>query len=404
MDSAHRAIPDQALRPLVDRLLLEQGRLDPFELLLAAELLGYEDYVAWRTSHRSELQGALRAAPEAVAGFLEEAGAYARGQKLVAVALEHTAWGDREQRPLCIGPHAGLTRAFALAYAPPPERCQLDLFQDSTALLLEDEVRAALVEHRTDRARDQVARLMHREPRHPRLGGFLRLIQTLDDADASARDGRVEERWRELEEIGPLAGQLLGHRVRDFLGTLWAALAERLAGRPFTPGAGEVHASIAWTRAGRWERAREAIEAEPDWLDQPVLVLVHAESCWRARDPFGARRDWLWLCREYPSAAERVLRDPAFPDRRLADLWEAFGDLELDEELATEDFPAWLLLQDPGAFAVLPPSETSSDDRDTAYRLLHGLVTGDDTVDRRRALGEIHPHLLRQFLVSRRCR
>jgi hypothetical protein len=69
--------------------------------------------------------------------------------------------------------------------------------------------------------------------------------------------------------------------------------------------------------------------------------------------------------------------------------------------LATEDFPAWLLLQDSGAFGAIPPSETSTDDRDTAYRLLHGLVTGEDTIDRRRALGEIHPDLLRQFLAYR---
>jgi hypothetical protein len=401
MDSAHSAIPDHALRPLVDRLLLEQGRLDPLELLLAADLLGYEDYVAWRTGHRSELQGALRAEPEAVAGFLEDAAVYARGQKLAAVSLAHTAWGDR-QRPLSVGPHPDLARACALAYAPPPERCQLDLFQDSTALLLEEDVRTALVEHRTDCARDQVARLMHRDPGHPRLGGFLRLIQTLDDADASGNDGRVAERWRELEQIGPLAGQLLGHRARDFLGTLWAALAERLAGRPFDPGSGDFHAAVAWTRAGRWERAREAIESEPDWLDRPVLVLVHAEACWRSRDPVGARRDWLWLCREYPSAAERALGDPAFPDRRLADLWEAFGDLDLDGELATEDFPAWLLLEDPKAFAVIRETgNESSDDRATAYRLLHALVSGDDTIDRRRELGEIQPILLKQFLAYR---
>jgi hypothetical protein len=400
MDSAHDAIPDHELRPLVDRLLLEQGRLDPLELLLAADLLGYEDYVAWRTGGRSELQGALRASPKAIAGFLEDAGVYARGQKLVAVALAHTAWGDRE-RPLSIGPHPELTRACAVAYAPPPERCQLDLFQDSTAVLLEEEVRTALVEHRKDRARDRVARLMNREPEHPRLGGFLRLIQTQDYSYASGHYGSFADRWRELEEIGPLAGQLLGHRARDFLGAQWAALAERLAGRPFDPASGELHAAIAWTRAGRWDRAREAVESEPDWLDQPVLVLLHAEACWRGRDPFGARRDWLWLCREYPSAAERAFRDPAFPDHRLADLWAAYGDLDLDEELAAEDFPAWLLLQDPGAFGVIPPSETSTDDRDTAYRLLHGLVTGDDTIDRRRALGEIHPELLRQFLGNR---
>ncbi|EGV16112.1 hypothetical protein [Thiocapsa marina] len=402
MDPARDAIPDQELRPLVDRLLLEQGRLDPLELLLAADLLGYEDYVAWRTGGRSDLQGVLRASPKAIAGFLEDAGVYARGQKLVAVALSHNAWGDRE-RPLSIGPHTELSRACTLVYAPPPERCQLDLFQDSTALLLEEEVRTALVEHRMDRARDRVARLMHHEPGHPRLGGFLRLIQTLDDVDAVGRDGRVEERWRELEGIGPLAGELLGHRARDFLGTLWAGLAECLTGRAFGPGSGDFHAAIAWTRAGRWERAREAIESEPDWLDQPVLVLVHAEACWRVRDPFGARRDWLWLCREYPSAAERAFRAPAFPDRRLADLWAAFGDLGLEDELATEDFPAWLLLEDPKAFAVIRETgDTSSDDRATAYRLLHALVSGDDTIDRRRELGEIQPILLKQFLAYRR--
>jgi hypothetical protein len=402
MDSAHNAIPDHALRPLVDRLLLEQGRLDPLELLLAADLLAYEDYVAWRTGRRTELQAALGAAPEAVAGVLEDASAYARGQKLVAVALAHTAWGDRE-RPLSIGPHAGLTRACAFVYVPSPERCQLDLFQDSTAMLLEEQVRTALVEHRTDRARDQVARLMHREPRHPRLGGFLRLFQTLDDAGASRPDVRVEERWRELEEIGPLGEQLLGHRARDFLGTLWAELAEQLAGRPFDPSSGECHAAIAWSRAGRWERAREAIESDPDWGDHPRLVLVHAEACWRGRDPFGARRDWLGLCRESPSAAERALRDPAFPDRRLADLWAAFGDLDLDEELATEDFPAWLLLQDAGAFAVIrETSDGPTDDRAAAYRLLHALVSGEDTIERRRELDEIQPILLQQFLAHRR--
>jgi|GEM_PF-3050322 len=39
-------LPDNALRSLADRLLLEQGRLDPLELLLADNLPAYADYEA----------------------------------------------------------------------------------------------------------------------------------------------------------------------------------------------------------------------------------------------------------------------------------------------------------------------------------------------------------------------
>ena len=47
-------LPDRkALTTQVDRLLLQQGRLDPLELLLALELLPYEDYQAWRLGRRA---------------------------------------------------------------------------------------------------------------------------------------------------------------------------------------------------------------------------------------------------------------------------------------------------------------------------------------------------------------
>jgi hypothetical protein len=55
-------LPDRkALTTQVDRLLLQQGRLDPLELLLALELLPYEDYQAWRLGRRANLLDALLA-------------------------------------------------------------------------------------------------------------------------------------------------------------------------------------------------------------------------------------------------------------------------------------------------------------------------------------------------------
>ena len=397
MSTAPETVTDQTLRALVDRLLLEQGQLDPLELLLAAELLDYGDYEAWRLGRAADLQGTLAAPPAVVAELLQRAGSYARGQGLEPGALQHTGWGGHDQ-PLRIGADPELARACATAYAVPVERRQLDLFHDSSELLLQEDLRRALVERRIDAARAGVARLMRQQPGHADLHDFLRLMQAIDDSDSA--DVSARERLAELDAIEPLARQLLGHRARDFLPPLWAALAEQLTGVPFDPVSPRLHASHAWASAGRWDAARAAIEAEPHWQAEPSLLLAHAEACWRRRDRAAARRDWMQLCWEHPLAAERALAAPTFPDARIADLWNAFGDS--DEALDTEDFPAWLLLQDPTAASAVPPDAAPTDDRGSAYRLLHRLVSGGQDIDLRRQLAEADPRLLRLFLSRRR--
>jgi hypothetical protein len=383
--------PDKDLKALVDRLLLEQGRLDPLELLLAAELLAYEDYESWRMGHRADIQGVLGATPEEVVELLERAGAYAAGQGLAATALEHRGWGSLDS-PLHVGDQAPLVRACATAFSAPPGRLQMDLFQDSSLLLLEEQIRQALTERRTDQAREQVALLMRQDPRHRHLHGFLRLIQVIDDGDRQSSG----ECLGELLAVEPMARELLGHRARDFLAPLWATLAESLAGRDFEPAAPQLHASFAWARAGRWEAARRSVEAEVDWRGQAILVLAHAEACWRQRDKGEARRDWMWLCWEHSQEAERTFASSQFPDRRLGDLWNGFGDL--DPPLDTEDFPAWLLLEEPVVAACVTPDSIPADGRGAPFRLLQRLVGGDDDIELRRELSEIHPQLLRLLL------
>jgi hypothetical protein len=385
---------DRELGVHVDRLLLEQGRLDPLELLLALDLLPYADYEAWRLGRRPDLQCALRADPIQVAELLERAATYARAQGLAATPLEHHGWGDLPG-PLQIGHHAGLVQACAAAQVPPPDRRQLDLFQDSSAQLLAGEIGQALAERRTDQARALVARLMRQDPRHRHLRGFLRLIQALDLVGTADPRGRLQE----LESITPLARALLGHRDRDLLAPLWVALAESIAERPFDPRTPQLHASLAWARAGRWESVRAAVEAEPRWRDQPVLVLAHGEACWRLRDLLAARRDWMGLCWDHPLEAEGAFATATFPDRRLADLWGAFGDLE--PALEIEDFPAWVLLSEPGMAVAVPPEAAPADERGAAYHLLRRLIRGDDRIALRRELAEVHPELLRLFLGRR---
>jgi hypothetical protein len=392
----HAMAVDQ-IRTLVDRLLFEQGQLDPLELLLAAGLLAYEDYEAWRLGRRPDLETALVSPAAEVAALLAEAADYARRQGLEPRSVSLRGWAATDA-PLTPGRNAALADACTTVLAPPPERHQLDLFHDSAALLVEDALRDALAARQVDEARAQSALLLEQAPEHPCLKDYLRLIALLDDG--ASQTITADERLADLETIEPLARERLGHRARDFLAALWAELADRLAGRPFDPTAATLHASRAWARAGRWDAVRRSIEAEPDWRRHPQLLLDHAEACWRRRDPASARRDWMQLCWEHPEAAERALAASSFPDQQLAGRWNAFGDL--DEPLDTEDFPAWLLLHDPAAAALVPATDAPDDDRGEAFRILCRLVGGDDAIELRRALGELHPRLLRLYLAHPR--
>jgi len=211
----------------------------------------------------------------------------------VATPLEHRGWANVD-KPLRIGDQTRLVYACAAVFAPPPDRPQLDLFQDGTVPLLEQEIQRALAERRIERAREQVARLVRQDPHHRRLRGFLRLIQVIDDPDIMTPGDRLQE----LLAIEPLARELLGHRDRDFLAPLWPALAESLAGRAFEPGAPQLHASFAWARAGRWDAVREA--AEHDWRSEPSLLLAYAAACWHRRDLGAARTDWMGCAGSIP--------------------------------------------------------------------------------------------------------
>ncbi len=196
----------------------------------------------------------------------------------------------------------------------------------------------------------------------------------------------------------PEAKKLLGHGARDLLAPLWTALAEALAGQPYAPDTPRLHAAYAWIRAGRYPEAHAALESTPEWQRWPGLLIAHAETARRLGDLAAARRDWSLLCWGFPAEAERVLAARDLPDDRLRRLWLEFTDLDLD--LPTEDFPAWLLVADPGTAAAVPPDLAPSLPAGDVYRLLHQLVAGADGIPQRKALGARHPDLLKLYLAA----
>ena len=388
-------LSERDLMALVDRLLLEQGRIDPLEVLLAAGLLAYPDYEAWRLGRAVDLGLALRVEPAAAVDLLQRAATIARALRLVAEPLRHTTWGEPVQ-PLRVSGHLALIRACGEGYVTATDRPQLDLFQDNRALVLEQDLVRALAERRPETALRALRDLTTLDPDHRHLPDFLHLIQIIDQAPDALTP---EVRLRELAAVRPLAERLLGHRARDFLAPLWAALGANLSGHAFNPGNPGLHAAPALARAGDWGGARAAVEADPDWQRHPPLVLIHAEACHRVHDSAAARCDWVRLCWGHPKAAATALdaKNPA--DRRLADLWARFGDLE--PPLETQDFPAWLLVADPGTASTVPVGLAPAGPLGDAFRVLHGMVRGHDDLAARRALGALRPDLLRIYLAGR---
>jgi hypothetical protein len=416
MDSLHAPtepadLDAQALGRLVEQLILEQQGLDPFELLLAAGILAYPDYEAWRMGRRAELQSALRLGAAETAVLLADAARQAEVSGLLARDIEHRRWSDDEdgaRTPLSIGTDPTLRRAVAKCYQPPPRDRQLDLFYDGGAVALEQSLRDALAERRLADARAACARLLERGSDGAAIADWLSLIDALDSSgDSPARvPCSAEEAAARLEEVDrlvPIARRRLGYRARDLLAVLWNDLAQQFQSLRFNADAPRLHASWVLSQLERWADARAAIEAEPTWRAEPLLLARHSAVCRRGGDRTAALKDWFALCWLHPDAADRVLGAADLPDKALAARWSEFCDLDPPAPplpaLETEDFPAWCLLADPGLAASAPPAANDADpDRADAYAAVQALIMEPADLDRRRRLGDAHPTLLATFL------
>jgi hypothetical protein len=398
---------------LVERLILEQQRLEPIELLLAFGVLAYPDYEAWRLGQRASLQDALRLPLADTLALLRQATEQARAAGLIAGPVEYRRWGD-DPVPLDPGPSRELQRALATLHAPPPARRQLDLFYDSASVVLEQALREAVLARRFSAAREAADKLQRRDPEHARVRDWRRLIDYFERTShvPSAKPCQADAAalLKDIDAITPVAVALLGAQARDYLALLWAALAHAADGIRFDPAEPRLHTSYALAQLGRWQQARAAIEAEPGWRDASGLLAPYARACQRSGDARAARTVLLAGCWAHPQTAERILSAGDCPDGRLAAHWSAFCDLDVGAAahvsapaLATEDFPAWCLLMDPALAADAPADTMMADpDRIAAYRAAQALARAPDDLGQRRLLGAAQPALLATFL-QRRC-
>ncbi|MGH8220579.1 MAG: hypothetical protein ACREUT_18750 [Steroidobacteraceae bacterium] len=361
--------PPSELQAQVDSLLLEHGAFAPLELLFATGRLIQGDYEAWRRGKVAVLDEVLRGSRASIREELEHSVAYARALGLVEQSEEldaskATASPSAELR---ISEDARLAALLASRYIPAQSAPQMDLFFDNPVVALTTGIACALAAANAPEAARLLDALYAKAPNHPDLPAFGRLLESLERLRRPVADAR--ELLAFITAVTSSARRLLGARARDLLVPLWRHLAAAVGTLPYSPREPMLHASHAWSQAQAWEEVRASVLSEPEWWRHGPLGLKLVESSLRGRRRIEGLSAWFQLCWRAPGEAAEAIEKLKWSD--VYALWQRFLDSDDDAQPA-EEFPAWLLLQEPALArqlpADLPLGNTPAEEH---YRLIH---------------------------------
>ena len=386
---------DSSLQAQVDAQLLEQGAFTPLELLFNSGRLLYSDYESWRRRELEFLDGVLMGNPDKIKAELEQAISYTRRIKLVEQIQEFHPWhteGGAGDRPLRISMDPLLQRLIASRYVRAQSVPQMDLFFDNPVVALTNGIVQALATRNLPGAQRQLDQLYAQAPTHSDLAAFDQLLAALGHLGRPVEEPRQELAF--LIEATPTARRLLGAQSRDLLAPLWTQLAQALQNTRFDTQAPTLHRSFALTQAQDWAGAADSVLSEPDWQQHPALCLRLVESSLQRRQRVAALAAWCQVCWRAPNEAARAVSQLRQPE--LTALWQRF----LDHETLTEsDFPAWLLLSEPGLALQLAEDLATGTPAEDAYRCVHRWVHArrarrhDEELSLRKTLQSLHPEL-----------
>jgi hypothetical protein len=408
-------IIDIELQTQIDTQILEQGAFAPLELLIDSGRLIHGDYESWRRREINTLDDVLMGSREKIRALLESAGGYARSIGLVEQPQTFQAWAsgtvDHGDEPLRLSVDAQLHRLIGSRYVPAQGAPQMDLFFDNPVVALTNGIVRALSARNLGETQRQLDRLYVHAPNHADLAAFDRLLAALGHLDRPIDDPRQELAF--LLDITPAAKRLLGWEARDLLSSLWRQLADALRSQAFSIGEPNLHRSFALIQAQDWPGAGEAVHREPQWWLHAPLCLRLAQSCFHQQRRSDALTAWFHLCWRAPAEAADALDNRRQPDTGISALWRQFIDCEeellprgsaLESALTAADFPAWLLLREPGLNLQLAVDlALGNTPAEKTYRTVHRWIdarranrTADELALRKTLLAD-HPVLFRHL-------
>ena len=393
-------IPLAEMQTAMQRLLADHGSCSPVELMLATNLLNYEDFSAWRRGERRTLDSAWQCTEQDVQALLAHMDRLARSLKLEKQTVSPYGIDDYAGRELVASESAALAADLHAEFLPASNRAQTDIFLDTSETAATNDLVNALASRDAEAAQLALARLAALNAKNWAVNDATVLVESLrlpppQDLDAAHRRlAQMEQRWL------PAACAVLRGRGRDFLAPMWRTLGGALEGASFDPQQPHRHAAWPYLNGLDWANVERSIEATEGHRSQPVLLGWLAVAKWRLRDRKAAIECWVELCWRHPNHFQELIEASQFPDGAIRKAWLDAQDADIEPTISPPWFPAWLLLEEPGLAKALAPRDPDGDP-ERAFNLLLALGAGGSdrqNMDNRKALQALHPDLLNRYL------
>ncbi|MDE0155935.1 MAG: hypothetical protein OXS28_10055 [Gammaproteobacteria bacterium] len=222
-------------------------------------------------------------------------------------------------------------------------------------------------------------------------------LRTPAPRDLSATVAYLEKLTREWALA---AETLFKTEGKTLLAPRWRAVGQALECVAFDPAYPDRHASRACLEAGDWEAAVGAVQTEDGFAEQPVLVGRLAQALWQTQRTVQAIERWFSLCWSAPEYFTGLLENGHISAPLLLEHWREAINADVEPEISTVWFPAWMILHEPG-LARLIKSRGATSGPQRAFDLARELVMSDDEqIEARQELKDIHPGLFRRFLEN----
>jgi hypothetical protein len=373
----------------IEKQIMELGCYSPIEWLLQSGYLQYVDYERWRMGELLYLEDSILCPKDKLLSQLNKGERFATQFNLVIQTQPLTSWQSASAMSLKISRDPKLSRLLARIWLRQNDVPQMDLFMDNPSVVTENKLINALNNRELAKAQSLLAQLVQQAPNHPQLSDYDSLIAYAQHIQEPLAADSIRDELEHLKTtILPVAQKLLRQTTLDYVAPAWRRLAKALTDS--ADSSSDLHASYAWQQMQNWGEVKNSIINTPNYQQQPVLLARLAEAFWYLQQWDQCLLCWCHLFGlDAKFSAEKIEHQA---DARLLLMWHDFK----DQELPDEDFPAWLLLHEPGLIHHIDNADQPL--LEVIVHLLRAQLQGDDEMEWRRQLQKLNPALLRVFL------
>jgi hypothetical protein len=397
----------------VNEKLSQYGYFCLLDWLRDGSYLHEADYEAWRYGQHETLDDVLQLAKLDLQSLFDATSQHCLSLELNQQTQDFMRWNSDAVIMLSASRNKQHHTQLTQHWLRPQDQPQLDLFMDNQAQIEENQLLSALGDRQFTRAQNRLQNLTELDPQCDRLGRYQDLINYglhMQDYALVVADDLGAELLGLIQEVRPLAQELLGKNTRDFLSFAWRRLANSTQGMDFNVQQPEHHQSAMLLQIPDYPAAIKCLTNCPDLFQRPILLHRLALSYGAIHKPVYALANWCALIEVDLEFANNALNSSSSQNVSTAKVyshWQDFLDLDQcdpQKPWPCAFFPAYLLVKQSNLAQHISHVTALKEPASRAMlRLVQQTLRDDEELAARKALQLISSDLLAIYLSYRNC-